>query len=865
MESFYFKIKFIPDFTLSKYSAANSISAISDINQIFIRQLHGLGKELDIIFHLYYIFDPEINSRDKMSIIIECEYDESSNVSESQLYRIISSFAIFDIYTIEKADPSYLLLNNTFKYFTAMYKKQIYTAPKYEKNNTDIKQCYYSLSEWKMRSNSRFFSTLKLMCKMDHPVILRIDAICATDSEKVVNDINGKGIYKSIYDQSMFQASISSGETFKSGKDTAASNIARFYEKYMENMRTQIQFYASVCVLSDCVNDGNMILDTLSSEVIESGLTEKDHYDAAKTDPTGFKADYLKNSPLSYGRDDIFDFQKVWYMRSLYTAEELSHFWAFPYLNRNERLSIRKETDPAIVPNSSDVIDLGYISDDSFDEKNRLRVRIPIKNFCKHGYICGVPGSGKTYTMKHIIHSLNRKQIPFLIFEPAKREYRELYMIDESRKKQQYGAFTDNDNNDNIILFSPHANTLFPFHINPLQIPVGVSVSEYIATLHSVFLGAFSWPMPTPIILQKALEIAYENYRLYGNDIISEDIKNFPTISDLYDAFKKAMDSYSYAGESKSNISGVLESRIGSLMNGYPGEVFNIGFSSVEPNSWTLKSIIIELEALSVEQANFVSLLILSLIRLHLKRSDIISDSLRHVIFFEEAHNLIGPCAVESNDENNSAKLAATVMIKNMLAEVRAYKEGIIIADQLPTALAPEVLKNTSLKIAHRQLSQDEREAISKVMSADNLQIEEMTQFTEGKALVMYEDKNVVKPFKIQVETQFNYSGASVSDDDILKKVIHSNWYDQVFCTSIFKRVMLVSELCQNIENCTDAALENKMFKLAIGYFKGIQNAWRVISYKFYQNKDFCNDDIIELNKLIGNVKEYLNILIRGE
>ena len=50
-----------------------------------------------------------------------------------------------------------------------------------------------------------------------------------------------------------------------------------------------------------------------------------------------------------------------------------------------------------------------------------------------------------------------------------------------------------------------------------------------------------------------------------------------------------------------------------------------------------------------------------------------------------------------------------------------------------------------------------------------------------------------------------------------------------------------------------------------IGYFKGIQNAWRVISYKFYQNKDFCNDDIIELNKLIGNVKEYLNILIRGE
>ena len=43
--------------------------------------------------------------------------------------------------------------------------------------------------------------------------------------------------------------------------------------------------------------------------------------------------------------------------------------------------------------------------------------------------------------------------------------------------------------------------------------------------------------------------------------------------------------------------------------------------------------------------------------------------------------------------------------IVKMLAEVRALREGIIIADQLPTAMAPEVIKNTNIKLIHRPVS----------------------------------------------------------------------------------------------------------------------------------------------------------------
>lgn len=782
--SYYFTLKHIPDFSLSKYASGRSQAEIYEKNQIFIRQLHGLGKTYGIHFHLYYIFSPK-RTDSRLRAVLECVCAEE-NICAEELYNIISSFSVFEVYAIEYvSECSKIFGEHLYKHCTVMYKKQIYTAPDYADLDENDKKCYYSVSEWKMKKNSRFFNTLSLMGKLNHPLILRVDAICVEASEKVIKDINQKGIYRNIKDRASFTASVGSNASF--ARDEAAENISRYYEKYMLEMQSQLQFKAAVCVLSDFPDDGNMLIDTLVAEVIENGLTEKDYFSAAKQGEEGFGHDYLLDSPVSYDSDNIFDNQKVWYMRSLYTSSELAAFFAFPYVNSCERLDMRKETDP--VPNNIEKsIKLGVIYDNSENNRNLMDVRIPINNLCKHGYICGVPGSGKTYTMKHLIHSLNRNSVPFLVFEPAKKEYRELFMVNAGMKKSEYGEFTDRDNTSNIRLFSLCANSMFPFHINPLEIPNGVSVSEYISTLYDVFMGAFFWPSPSHMILHRALELAYAQKNLFGNikiKILDNGKKaDMPDISDLYECFKTAMDEYSFVGEMRSNITGILESRIGTLASGYMGEIFNIGYSSIPPEKWLSSSIIMELEALSTEHANFVSLLILSLIRLHLKKSTIDGNELRHVIFFEEAHNLIGPCAVENNNENAGAKLAATIMIKNMLAEVRAYNEGIIIADQLPSALAPEVLKNTSLKIAHRQLSADERKAIAAVMSADSLQIERLAQFSRGRALVIYEDDNLTKPFDMQIITQFNYSGDSTSDSQVIEKVISEAWYtDSVLCS----------------------------------------------------------------------------------
>lgn len=813
--SYCYKIDHIPDFTLNKYSNANDIGSVSDKNLIFIKQLHGLGREYGIDFHLYYIFNPEVKLGCRMSIVMECCFRDRSDgkypdiPDEDTLFDIISSFAVFDIYKLQKAlPPCEYDSHHSYKYFSYMQKHEIYTAPRYGTvSDVNKDKCYYSVSKWDIRSDARFFNTLSLMGRLNRHIVLRVDAVCTDDSEKIIREINDKGIYSGLKDSSSFSLMKDSGH------DEAAGSIASYYEKYMESMRTQLQFYAAVCVLSDCKSDCDLILDTMAAEIIESGQTDKLPKENLDGD---FSCGYMKEALKSFVKEELFarrdlnSIKKVSCMPVLYTADELSAFFSFPYLERGERLDMRKETDPAICEYNGPLLRLGVISDDDNAGKSIMEVNIPLDNLNKHGYICGVPGSGKTYTMKHIIHTLNREKIPFLVFEPAKKEYRELFLIDAERKLSSAGAFEEKDRTDNIILFSPCANSFFPFHINPLQIPVGVNVSEYIAMLVNVFKGSFFWPTPSDMVLQRALENTYRMKHLLGNRIIKESDKDFPTMSDLYEGYKRAIDELSYASEIVSNLTGIMESRLGTLTSGLPGEIFNIGYSSIKPEEWISKSVIMELEMLTPEQANFISLLILSLVRLQLKKNKVSGGRLRHVIFFEEAHNLIGPTAEEATEENVSAKLAATILIKNMLAEVRAYNEGIIIADQLPTALAPEVLKNTSLKIAHRQLSADERSAIAQVMSADSLQTEKLAQFTKGRALCIYEDESLFKPFDMQVTSHFKYKGDTTSDEEVLERVIDSDWYLQIYSNSFsarYERLLMLYDKCNNY---LDSAIEEK-------------------------------------------------------
>ena len=126
------------------------------------------------------------------------------------------------------------------------------------------------------------------------------------------------------------------------------------------------------------------------------------------------------------------------------------------------------------------------------------------------------------------------------------------------------------------------------------------------------------------------------------------------------------------------------------------------------------------------------------------------NPDIRHVIFIEEAHNLIGPESEEQSGADADPKQAATAFVVKMLAEVRALKEGIVIADQLPTVMAQEVLKNTGLKLGLRITSGDDRALLGSTMAASGLQLEQMSTFAVGQALIFYE--KLKRPFTMRIK-----------------------------------------------------------------------------------------------------------------
>ena len=75
----------------------------------------------------------------------------------------------------------------------------------------------------------------------------------------------------------------------------------------------------------------------------------------------------------------------------------------------------------------------------------------------------------------------------------------------------------------------------------------------------------------------------------------------------------------------------------------------------------------------------------------------------------EEAHRLLTNVPRNIDQEQADPRGKAVETFTNLLSEIRAYNQGVIIADQIPGRLAPDVLKNTNLKVAHRIVSGEDR------------------------------------------------------------------------------------------------------------------------------------------------------------
>lgn len=691
-----------------------------------------------------------------------------------------------------------------YNFVSTLGKREFFVQPSVIlPDDNDLK--YYRVASWTMNEDARLFNMLRLMQGLKLPVTFRVD-LFASDYAMRLREVLPIQELRNRTSMKTFKSSM--GITVN--RDENAEETLKYYNKLIESYESSPHFRANIIAMANQKDIAELIVDAAGAEALNEGSYTIKTITSQEVEKN-FSIYYGLERPIDIAQDNVINYLR--FMPNLFTIEEILPFFVFPALFDGEVIEIPKETAPLFDKDGMKIA----VDDNGYD------VIFPIELFKKHAFLAGVPGSGKTTSMLHLTSTLWKKyKIPFLIFEPAKQEYR---------------ALARTSGLDEMLIFSPSSGTFFPLHINPFEFPKGMSLSEHIRNLMAVFEGAFSLAPPAPFMIDYSIEAIYRDKGWYPDTINDGITLPYPTMQELYDKLEVEVEKTDYEGEIKGNLKSILQVRIGSLLRREMGDVFNVAKSSFAPEEWLQKPALIELEAMGSGPSNFLSLLLTTLIRESLKITPNAGGrELRHVIFFEEAHNLIGPVAQEITGEDADPKMAATAYVVKMLAEVRALKEGIVIADQLPTAMAPEVIKNTGLKIGHRITAEDDRELLGGTMSATETQLEQMATFLPGEALITFE--GLLRPFKAKMCQWEN--GMASTDSPSNKELCNLLWETKGYKSILSRSSSIV---CRKYEGEFEKLCDKAQHIFSIN--QKIKNDFKDVS-------KYCIDNNLSLNVVLS-------------
>ena len=120
------------------------------------------------------------------------------------------------------------------------------------------------------------------------------------------------------------------------------------------------------------------------------------------------------------------------------------------------------------------------------------------------------------------------------------------------------------------------------------------------------------------------------------------------------------------------------------------------------------------------------------------------------MLVIEEAHRLLKNVDTEQSAESiGNPKGKAVEHFTNMIAEMRSYGQGVIVAEQIPTKLAPDVIKNSSTKIVQRIVSADDQQVIANTIGISSDDAIQLGTLESGYAYCHKEGMALPTPVKI--------------------------------------------------------------------------------------------------------------------
>lgn len=369
-------------------------------------------------------------------------------------------------------------------------------------------------------------------------------------------------------------------------------------------------------------------------------------------------------------------------------------------------------------PRPEDSIVLGKVFD--LGQITNKKVELDNKSLNMHTFITGSTGSGKSNTVYQILAELHQDKIPFLVVEPAKGEYKDVF-----------GNWPD------VRVFSTNPKVAPLIHINPFRFPESIHVLEHVDGLVEIFSAC--WPMydAMPAFFKDAILRSYEEigWDLGSSTFDGEELL-YPDFEILTEQLDLLIEQSDYASDIKSNYRGALITRVKSLTVGLNKFMFTQDQTPYE--QLFDQNCILDISRVKSREtkALIMGLIVYILNEYRMDQKQGNNQGLRHITVLEEAHNLL-----KNSSQNDSELIGKSVeMISSTIAEIRTYGEGFIIVDQSPSSVDISAIKNTNTKIVLRTPEANDRQAVGHSIGLTEDQVNEIAKLPSGVAVVYQND-----------------------------------------------------------------------------------------------------------------------------
>ena len=384
-------------------------------------------------------------------------------------------------------------------------------------------------------------------------------------------------------------------------------------------------------------------------------------------------------------------------------------------------------------------------------------VRLDIKSLSMHTFVTGSTGSGKSNTVYELIRQLDNAGLNYMIVEPAKGEYKNVFGRSSTVK---------------VLGTNPAYSEIL--RINPFKFPKGIHVLEHADRIVEIF--NVCWPMyaAMPAVLKDAVLQAYKNsgWNLVESvNRYSDEL--YPTFQDLLEELVDVINKSAYSEEVKSNYMGSLVTRVKSLTNGLNGLIFSS--NEIDNKDLFDKKVIIDLSRIGALETKslIMGILIMRLNEHRMSNATVMNSDLKHVTILEEAHNILKRTSTEQNSEGSNVTGKSVEMISNAIAEMRTYGEGFIIVDQSPSAVDISAIRNTNTKIIMRLPDEQDRRMAGKSAGLKDDQLDEIAKLPKGVAVVY--QNNWVEPVLCKIQ---KYRGTEDEYKYDKNKIGYNTTYD---------------------------------------------------------------------------------------